>query len=423
MKKITDEAKFYLDLVKKKPVAFGLECGFTDLKDIHNNWIKLFLFNTEDMTLQAHRGSYKTTCLSIAIAIMIIINPELSIIFMRKADNDVKEIITQVASLLKKDLFQALSLALWEKPCILKTESVFEVETNLKLGIRGTPQLFGMGAKSGITGKHGDIIITDDIVNVNDRISKAHREKTKLTYQELQNIKNRGGRFINTGTPWHRDDAFTLMPNLIKFDCYSTGLMTDQQIFKIRDSMSISLFSANYELKHISDADSFFKNPKYGIYPTVDSRAQIDCAYGGRDTIALTIMAERSGAYFAYGKVFTGHVQEHYKEIASLLSKYKVGTLFAETNADKGFFAKEFRNYWSVIKSYHESMNKHLKIVTYLQKEWKNITWDNETDPNYMEQIVDYQEGGEPDDAPDSVASLIREFNRGKVKAVNAVSY
>jgi len=423
MNKISDDTKFYLDLIKKRPVAFGLECGFTDLKDIHNKWIKLFLFNKKDMTLQAHRGSYKTTCLSIAIAIMIILNPELSIIFMRKADNDVKEIVTQVASLLKKDLFQSLSLALWDKPCILKTESVFEVETNLKLGTRGTPQLFGMGSKGGITGKHGDLIITDDIINVNDRISKAHREKTKLTYQELQNIKNRGGRFINTGTPWHKNDAFTLMPNLIKFDCYQTGLMTDEQIFKIRDSMSISLFSANYELKHISDEDSFFKNPMYGKYPVKDSRAQIDCAYGGKDTIALTIMTESKDGYYAFGKVFTGHVQEHYKEIALLLSQYKVGTLYAETNADKGFFAKEFRNYWQVIRSYHESMNKHLKIVTYLQKEWKNITWDNTTDSDYMEQVVDYQEGGEPDDAPDSASSLIREYNRGKVKAVDTLGY
>ena len=58
------------------------------------------------------------------------------------------------------------------------------------------------------------------------RLSQAERERTKLAYMELQNIKNRGGRFINTGTPWHKDDAFSIMPKPKRFDCYSTGIYT-----------------------------------------------------------------------------------------------------------------------------------------------------------------------------------------------------
>ena len=45
----------WLDLVKEQPVAFGIEAGFTDLTDIHNEWIKSFLYTKGDMTLQAHR--------------------------------------------------------------------------------------------------------------------------------------------------------------------------------------------------------------------------------------------------------------------------------------------------------------------------------------------------------------------------------
>ena len=47
--------KSYLDLVKYKPVAFGIEAGFKDLTSIHNEWIKSFLFANDDRTLQAHR--------------------------------------------------------------------------------------------------------------------------------------------------------------------------------------------------------------------------------------------------------------------------------------------------------------------------------------------------------------------------------
>lgn len=44
-----------LKLVKKQPVAFGIEAGFTDLTTIHNEWIKSFLYSKNDVTLQAHR--------------------------------------------------------------------------------------------------------------------------------------------------------------------------------------------------------------------------------------------------------------------------------------------------------------------------------------------------------------------------------
>ncbi len=45
----------WLELATENPVSFGLENGFGDLEEIHNNWIKQFILNKEDMTLQAHR--------------------------------------------------------------------------------------------------------------------------------------------------------------------------------------------------------------------------------------------------------------------------------------------------------------------------------------------------------------------------------
>ena len=85
-----------------------------------------------------------------------------------------------------------------------------------------------MGINGSITGKHFDRIFTDDIVNVQDRTSKAERDRTKIVYQELQNIRNRGGRIFNTGTPWHKEDCFSLMPNIERYDCYSTGLISKE---------------------------------------------------------------------------------------------------------------------------------------------------------------------------------------------------
>src|SRR5699024_11340556 len=119
-------------------------------------------FSKEDMTLQASRGTYKTTCLSIAMALMVVIYPKYNIIFLRKADDDVKEIIVQTAKLLRSDIYQDLTRDLYGTTLELTKESAFEIDTNLKATSRGTAQLIGIGSGGSITGKHGDIVITDE---------------------------------------------------------------------------------------------------------------------------------------------------------------------------------------------------------------------------------------------------------------------
>lgn len=418
---ITDQKKQWLDLIKYKPYAFGIEAGFTDLQDIHNEWIKMFLFEQKDMTLQASRGTYKTTCLSISMALMIVIFPKQNIIFLRKADDDVKEIVVQTAKLLRTDIFQELSLALYGVPIELTKESSYEIETNLKATSRGNAQLLGMGTGASMTGKHGDIIITDDIININDRISKAHRERTKYVYQELQNVKNRSGRFINTGTPWHKDDAFTLMPNLKKYDCYSVNMFTDDMLQKLRNSMTPSLFAANYELKHIANEDAMFNAPIIDdgsntdkIY---DGVAHIDASYGGDDQTAFTIIKRhRNGKIYVYGDLRYKHVDDVLHLFEERRKLYKAGTVYTETNADKGYLSKQIQR---PKKEYHEKMNKYIKISTYLRKEWENIIFIKDTSKEYINQILDYTENAEHDDAPDSLASIIRETEKTSARITN----
>ena len=410
MGKLNKQQQRWLDTVRKKPIMYGLENGFEDLQEIHNEWIKLFLFSKDDLTLQAHRGSYKTTCLSIAIALMIIVFPWTNILFMRKTDDDVKEIVKQIAKLLKTDLFRTLSKVLWSKDVILTIESAFEIDTNLKRNARGTSQLVGIGHKGSITGKHFDIVITDDIVNISDRISRADRERTKITYQELQNVKNRGGRIINTGTPWHKEDAFTLMPNLVKYDCYSTGMMTDKEIQDIRGKMTPSLFAANYELKHIADEDALFTSPNYTDETELilNGIGHIDASYGGDDGTAFTIFKYYKDRIIGFGKRWDKHVDECLSEIQIYHEEYRVGTVYLERNADKGFLTKDLRKLEIPAIDYHEQQNKFIKITTYLRKYWKQIEWIEGTDPDYINEILDYTENAGHDDSPDSAASLIR---------------
>lgn len=425
---MNEEAKKYLDLIYEEPEKFGEWLGFGNFLPIHREWLKMMLFNEEDETLLAHRGSYKTTCLTIAIAFHLILFPNKTIIFLRKTDTDVKEVINQVSKILHSSLFQHIVHIIYGKALKLIEDSTFNITTNLMTSTKGSSQLLGLGINTSITGKHADLVITDDIVNIQDRISKAKRDLTKTAYMELQNIKNRGGRILNTGTPWHKEDAITDMPNKHIYTCYDTGLMTREQIEEIRHKMTSSLFAANYELKHIADEEAMFTNPIFTnktelIY---NGFVHIDASYGGEDGTALTIGKEvkyidnegkQQSKYIFLGKRWSKHVDDCLNEIEQIIKKYKGGSIDTEKNADKGYLAKEINKRSGIYANepYHENMNKYIKISTYLRAYWNKIEWLEDTDPDYMNEILDYTENAEHDDSPDSASSMMRKFvGKGK---------
>ncbi len=402
----------YLDLIYEEPYKIGQWVGFKDLTELHNVWLREMMFSEVDETLLAHRGSYKTTCLTIAIALMMVIRPNKNIIFLRKTDTDVKEVINQVSKILKTPLIQYIVKKIYGVDLVLIEDSTFNLTTNLMSSTRGTSQLLGLGIKSSITGKHADLVITDDIVNLKDRISKAERDLTKNAYMELQNIKNRTGRILNTGTTWHKEDAISIMPNKKIYDCYSTGLIERNKLEEIRQSMTPSLFAANYELKHIADGDALFTNPTF----TNDNKlihngvAHIDASYGGADGTAFTIIKQQGEKFIVLGKRWNKHVDDCLNEIQALHEHYLAGSIICERNADKGYLTKELQNRGFIADDYQERMNKYIKISTYLKKNWNNIEFLEDTDPDYINEILDYTEDAEHDDAPDSLASILREI-------------
>ena len=399
-----------------KPASFGRLVGFTKLTDLHNAWILDMLKGQGDRTLQAHRASYKTTCVSIALALIIILLPNKRTLFLRKTDADIKEIIKQVQKILKDPHTQYFVQCIYGVNLKLTVESATEINTNLTTDIRGTSQLVGMGCGSSITGKHFDRIFTDDIVNINDRISKAERDRTKLVYQELQNIKNRDGRIFNTGTPWHKDDCFAIMPEAEKFDCYSTGLISDEQLEVIKKSMTRSLFAANYELRHIAAEDVIFQNPQTGADPSEVEQGDchIDAAYGGEDFSAFTIVKKQGNIFYVYGRLWQKNIDDCLDEIQRLRAQFNAGKIYCEDNGDKGYLAKELRNRGERAIIYHENMNKFIKITTYLKAEWENVKFVAGTDKAFIDQICDYNENADHDDAPDSLASQIRRLWKKK---------
>lgn len=400
-------------MLRYHPIEIGHWVGFNDLTDLHNEWLLDFLYRKDDQTLQAHRGSYKTTTLSLFFAIHAVIFPNETLMYFRKTGGDVTEIARQTINILESGCMNVITQVLYGVDLKLLKASGSEIQTNLSTSIKGSSQIVGLGIGTSITGKHADIVVTDDIVNVNDRISQAEREHTKIAYMELQNIKNRGGRFINTGTPWHKEDAFTLMPNPKKYDCYSTGLMSASQISYIRDRMSPSLFSANYELRHIAAEDTLFNMPEE-IHASMElikgGKMHVDSAFYGEDYTALSIMEKHGGKYYLYGKCWRKHVKECYGDIVRIYNNNLCSKLYNELNADKGYVARDLRSVGLKVVTYTESQNKYIKIATHLKAIWPDIVIVEGTDEEYLNMILDYTEDAEHDDAPDSASCLARIF-------------
>lgn len=399
-------------ILLNEPVKIGYAVGFDKLTALHNRWIVDMIRGTQDKTLQAHRGSYKTTCVSIALACIFVLLPNKKTLFLRKTDADVKEVIRQVRNILLSPPMQEAARLIHGKDMVLITQTASELSSNLPGDSKGTSQIVAMGINGSITGKHFDRIFTDDIVNVQDRTSKAERDRTKIVYQELQNIRNRGGRIFNTGTPWHKEDCFSLMPNIERHDCYSTGLISKEQLQIIREAMTASLFAANYELRHIASDDVIFTSPQTGADPALAEQGicHIDASYGGEDGTAFTICKKSGGKYYIYGRLWQKHVDDCLPEIIRLRKAFNAGIIYCERNADKGYLAKTLREKGERADTYHEKTNKFVKITSYLKSEWKNVVFVAGTDAEYINQICDYTENAEHDDAPDSAASVVRKL-------------
>lgn len=403
-----------IDYLVIHPDGYGRMLGFDDLGEMHREWMNLMFSSVQDETLQAHRNSYKTTCVSVNLARTMILKPNLRILFMRKTDDDVKEVIKQVKKILIHPKTLYFVRCIYGINLKLTVDNVMELSTNLTNDVKGTSQLVGTGIGSSLTGQHYDIIYTDDIVTVKDRTSRKERESVKIVYDELQNIKKKGtGRIFNTGTPWHKDDAFTKMPEPRKYDCYSTGIFNEDELQELREKMSPSLFAANYELKHIASEDVIFKDPVLHGDPAKVMQAKychIDAAYGGEDSTAFTICRKVEGKYYVYGKLWQKAVDDCILDIRKEKQEFMAGIILCEENGDKGYLAKDLRNKREKVSTYWEDMNKYIKIVTYLKGVWSDIVFVEGTDQEYIDMILEYNEDAEHDDAPDSLASIIRKL-------------
>ena len=417
--------KAFLQKVKEEPHVLGHLLGKTKLTRQQGKWIKDCWDNLEyHKGLMAHRGAYKTTAITeVGCLRWLLFHPNDRIAIIRKPYTEASKTLTTIRNFFLLDDIKALFYFAHGVYPKLSRNRENSLIFNFKKSITKEGNLDAYSIDGQLTGNHYDKFICDDIVVSRDRVSKAERETTKNAVRELvTNIIDPGKYGIFIGTPWHRADAWKIIAEadipIDKYTIYDTGILSEEEIEIKKRTTTGSLFSCNYELVHVAQEGALFANPVYGVWnkklmPVV---AHLDAKFKGDHTNGLTIASPKGNNRYQFaGFCYSDHVQNCADDIITKIKKYKVSKFYIETNPDQGYTSAMLKekiknaNVKCIVKEYFESMNKHHKIVTHLKDYWERIDWDEDTDPEYLEQVIDYKEGQVPDDCPDSAASLIRQ--------------
>jgi hypothetical protein len=394
-------------------------CGFKDLNEIHSEWIKLCWYGSpKHIALQASRGSYKTSSVIIfGCALNALLRPERSCAVVTKneaaSSAALSAIYKTVASGAMRNFYYLMTGDSYA--ALNKNQRSLSLSTYNSNSPEG--QISAIGIKGSVTRKHFDDIVIDDIITIEDRLSAKEREYTLEILRELtNNIAKPNSRIIFTGTPWHKEDAWNYIKSFCgeihKYPISSLDFIPKEKIQAARETLTPPLFAINYELEIKRDESLLFHEPKRGAVPIGEWAPiiHVDASYGGADTTAATI----TDGVHLHGVTRRGHVIDHIQEINALADKYGARVGYCEDNGDKGFLARELRKGSKVKwRAYHESQNKEYKITTYLFSKWKDIIVSNDTDSEYLDQILEFSEiSTGRDDAPDSAASALRELTR-----------
>lgn len=417
---MSPEDQELLRQVRLAPHKIGFLMGKTKLTPLHSQWILDVWLAVKNSALQAHRGSFKTTALTeVGPIFWLLFNPDDRLALCRKTATDAQASLSVIRAAFRiPEIRQLFHIAHGCYPDFV-VEQADSLTFAFKQTVTKEGNIDAFGIDSAMTGYHYDKILCDDIVGREDRYSPAERVKTRRFYEELTaNIIDDGKQVLHVGTPWHKADAWELGPQPMCYDCHTTGILDDEAIEAKRQMMTPSLFAANYLLRHQADDRALFSDPPQEPWQFEPGTvvAHLDAAFGGDCWNGFTVMQRRKdGVLQALGKAYEGHVGKAYHRIVELLRRYSVRKLYMEENADKGFTLKEIialaRESGVQVQGvgYHESEKKDVKIATQLVSWWPKMIWASESDNDYISQVADWQEGAQPNDCPDSAASLLRE--------------
>ena len=377
----------HLIKIRNQPHLLGWLVGKKLLKALHSDWIKYLWTENHHRSLQGHRGSYKTTAVVIIGCVYwLLFHPNHRIGLVRKNFTDASECLKNISEIFKREEIREIFKFAHGFPPVAVIDRADKIVFNFKETVTPEGNINAYGITTSLTGAHLDFLLCDDFVTIKDKVSRSERKTTIIMMEEIINNvldPGRGAAFL--GTPWHKDDAWSLCPEPKKYDVYSTEILTEDEINQKKSKITNVTYASNYELRHVASEDTIFNNPKYGKwnYKIKTGLGHIDAGYKGSNTTAMTFLAKKeNGRYQGIGWVHPGNIKDWWNFIVKKHKMYYIGTIYNEYNADKGFSAGELEKRKIPVQSYDEKMNKHIKIKAHAFENelWELIDWDPQTD-------------------------------------------
>jgi len=417
-----------------EPHKFGHLLGFEKLTPAHSEWINLFLRVPPGgiEVLQAHRNSYKTTCGLVALTLLFLLYPEIRILVARKNDTLAAKVAIALQKIFTTNAVVRLFVHARFGISDVKTKEWSENKTVFAFKRRVTidPSLTICGIAGSITGGHFDYIWCDDIIDRSDSESEAERGATKSFVNELENVIEPTGSQMVSGTSWHEEDAFSILPPAKKYPIRSIVIpdIDEAWIERKQSRMPAWKWAANYELEHVADTETIGAIPFIDAFTAEYFVAWIDPAFSnakGSDRCALTVLGFARSPGLADMRIeFTGMQWEKSishadvrRELVLFLDKYHpIDTCLESQLSDSTVnFIEPFkieeqrlglkiRNNWTW---QHQSGNKHTRIQTFVHGNKFRLFALKGTDPVFMKFVTGYHKNATVKDPADSVAGAI----------------
>ena len=413
----------------ENPHEFGRLLGYEKLTPLHGEWIKIFLQYKRFDVLQAHRGSYKTTCGIVAMILLFLCFPSMRLLIVRKNGDLASSVLTTIQKhFVTNDLLRLYMFSRWGiTDASTRVWSSERTTFAFKKTVTPEPSIQAAGIGASIVGSHFDYIWPDDIVTIEDRYSPAERTWTNAYFRELENLIDPLGQTRLSGTPWHEEDVFSTIDAKYfegrQFPFGTVDLPEEElkEIAARKERLPYAEWACNYELKHVQDNDTLGAFATADVWDCMYSVAFIDPSFSDKtdtDSTAVSVVGVSKGGQILFsGMKLPKSISDEATrmEILNFLSRFNpiesvIESQLAETSI---FFIDAFRsserdnaikNLWTIKRQFR---NKHERIAATVIANKPDMRILSGTQAEYSLEVSRYYKGAAHDDCPDSLAGAI----------------
>ena len=217
---ISDYSAEQVNQILLYPHLLGHIIGKTKLTEMHSDWIWKLWGHPEGIdfytAIQAHRGSFKTTALTeVGILWWLLFHPDDRVALVRETygtASDSYKVIARAGAM--PEIIHLFNFVQPDRgPFRTITDSNGKLLLSCKRTVTKELSVQAHGVDQIPTGSHFDRIQMDDVITRQSRLSSTVRERIKDAIREITtNIIDPGKIVQHTGTPWHKDDAWSLTP-------------------------------------------------------------------------------------------------------------------------------------------------------------------------------------------------------------------